>query len=1370
MEDLQNFLAEQTVLIQQLTQQLVKKESSEDKMESLLDKLARNITEFTYDPENDLVFETWYARYEDLFLVDGKSLDDAARVRLLLRKISTSAHSRYVNYILPQHPRDISFENTVKMLTNIFGKKTSLFYTRSKCLQLVKSGTDDFIAYAGHVNRACEQFKLKDLTEDQFKCLIFVSGLHSSQYNDIRTKILSKLETDVAITLNSITEQCQQLANIKHDTNMIEAKDASSINAIKNSSHKHTERTNSSADSSSVPRTPCWFCGGLHFKRDCTYSNHKCAKCNKIGHKDGYCKAPSSSSSSSSSTTTTKNSGQREKSKRSSETQNRNKNRSSNAHSISIVNKVETPGKRKFISVYINNIPVELQFDTACDITIISKALWHEIGSPTLDNTTHIAKSASGQSISLLGEFKCSIAIQNRSAHGTCVVSKMDLNLFGINWMDKLQLWDLSINTICNHIEIVKVKAVQQHQSSVEWIKSLQNSFPTVFTSNLGKCNKVLAHLTLKADAKPIYRPKRPAPYAVMTDIENELSRLVDTGIISPVDFSPWAAPIVAVRKANGTLRICGDFSTGLNDALEPHQYPLPLPEAIFATLSAGKIFSQLDFADAYLQISVDERSRQLLTINTHRGLFEYNALPFGIKSAPGIFQQTMDQMLAGINGAVAYLDDIIITGKDEAEHRSNLFAALERIKEYGFTLNINKCHFSLPQIKYLGAIIDAHGRRPDPAKIDAINRMPPPTDIATLRSFLGGLSYYGAYIKNMRELRSPLDELLKKGTAWHWSKDCQKSFENAKKILRSDLLLTHFNPSLPIIVAADASMYGIGAVILHRFPDGTQKAISHASRSLTKAEKSYSQIEKEALGIIFAVQKFHRMIYGRTFILQTDHKPLVSIFGAKKGIPVCTANRIQRWALKLLSYTFRIEYISTHQFGHADMLSRLINNQAGPDEEHIVASITLEDDVRAVLNINLSALPVTYEMVQAATAKDDHIQAVIKYMDSQWPRKIEDPFIKQFYLRREALSVVQNCLFYGERLVVPEEFHQRILRQLHKHHPGMERMKALGRSYVYWPYFDRDVKETVRQCEKCSLAAKSPTKTTLSSWPKPQRPWQRVHMDYAGPVNDWYYLVVVDAYSKWPEIYTTKSTTSSSTIAILQTIFARFGNPELLVSDNATQFNSNQFNRFCAENNINRLFSPAWHPQSNGQAERFVDTLKRGLKKLEGQGNPQETLQMFLKGYRSTPNVNVPDAKSPAEAMIGRPLRIELDSLKPKQEDPAIHDHRMESDFNKRHGAKSITFAPGTVVYVKSHKNNHWKWIPGVVISRHGKVCYDVRIDGRIVRVHSNQMRKRNLDAKEHDSSSDTASTLSNPLSPKLPRRTTRIRRPPVRFGHSSS
>lgn len=217
---------------------------------------------------------------------------------------------------------------------------------------------------------------------------------------------------------------------------------------------------------------------------------------------------------------------------------------------------------------------------------------------------------------------------------------------------------------------------------------------------------------------------------------------------------------------------------------------------------------------------------------------------------------------------------------------------------------------------------------------------MPEPYNVTTLRSFLVAINYYSRFISNMHVLRRPLDNLLKKDSKWNWSSKCQEFFDQFKRILTSKLLLTHDNPQHEIIVAADASNEGLGACILHRFSDFTVKAISHASRSLTEAERKYSQIEKEALAIIFAITKFHRMIFGRQFILQTDRKPLLQIFGSKKGIPAYTANRLQRWTLQLLSYNFKIEYIKTNEFGHADVLSRLISHQHRPKEDFIIVSV----------------------------------------------------------------------------------------------------------------------------------------------------------------------------------------------------------------------------------------------------------------------------------------------------------------------------------------------------------------------------------------------------------------------------------------------
>ncbi|PIO77827.1 reverse transcriptase [Teladorsagia circumcincta] len=336
---------------------------------------------------------------------------------------------------------------------------------------------------------------------------------------------------------------------------------------------------------------------------------------------------------------------------------------------------------------------------------------------------------------------------------------------------------------------------------------------------------------------------------------------------------------------------------------------------------------ADLDLAEAYLQLEVVDDSKQLLTINTHQGLYRFNRLPFRVKPAPGIFQQCIDALIAGLDGTAAYLDDILVTGRTIDEHNTRLDAVFQRIQDYGFRVRLEKCSFLQTQIKYLGFVINAQGRRPDPDKVKAIQKMPAPNDVSQLRAFLGLINFYGNFVKDLHNLRAPLDALTKKDAVYTWTPECQSSFNKIKAILNSDLLLTHYDPNLPIIVAADASNYGIGATLSHRLPNGSEKVVYHASRCLTPAQKNYSQIEKEALALIFAVQKFHRFVHGRHFTLKTDHKPLVAIFGNKKGIPVYSANRLQRWATMLLNYDFAIDValISTGGLRHRQRRCRCI-------------------------------------------------------------------------------------------------------------------------------------------------------------------------------------------------------------------------------------------------------------------------------------------------------------------------------------------------------------------------------------------------------------------------------------------------------------
>lgn len=292
--------------------------------------------------------------------------------------------------------------------------------------------------------------------------------------------------------------------------------------------------------------------------------------------------------------------------------------------------------------------------------------------------------------------------------------------------------------------------------------RDLKKNFPKVFEKGLGLA-KIKAKLILKPEVNPVFCRARPVPYSARELVENELNRLESIGVIKKVEYTEWAAPMVVVMKPNGQVRICCDYSTGLNDCLMSNQHPLPLPEDIFATLDGGEIFSQLDFSDAYLQIELDEESREFCSINTHKGTYQFQRLPFGVKSGPGIFQSIVDRMLDGLEFAKGYIDDVIIVSRNIEEHREHIEEVFKRISDFGFRIKLEKCSFFKPSIKYLGFIIDKDGRRPNPSHIKAISEMPKPNNISTLRSFLGLVNYYQSFVNNMRFIRKPLDDLLKK-------------------------------------------------------------------------------------------------------------------------------------------------------------------------------------------------------------------------------------------------------------------------------------------------------------------------------------------------------------------------------------------------------------------------------------------------------------------------------------------------------------------------------------------------------------------------------------------------------------------------------
>ena len=1292
--DLKQMLQAQMRLMETLTAHLSSlSASSATRDQPSIDHIGRNIPEFIYDSDAGVTFDSWFKRHEDVFSIELSGREDVTKVRLLLRKLGPAEHVRYSNYILPAEPLSKSFDDTISTLKKIFGDNSSLFNTRFHCLQLVKRDVDDFVTYAGIVNKECSRFQLGTLSEDQFRCLIFICGLQSPGYSDIRTRLLQMIDQQPLVKLQQIVEECERLISLKRDSALIQQpeKKPQVINAV-SSTKPAPNPVTPKPNSQPRPPYPCRLCGDWHFHRLCPFRQHRCQKCGQLGHKEGFCKRIPSPN----------------------KTENPPKPRrwfpprpKVRSNALLTTFQLNASHRRKFVTVCINGIQARLQLDTASDITIISRKLWSMLGKPTIEPSSLQATSACGGSVHLVGLLRCSVSFRDTTYAGVCYICESGLDLLGLDWLEQLGMLDLPIRLICNHVHSPEVPLQLSQQ--------LVKQFAAVFRDELGLCTSTQATLHPLPDCRPVFRPKRPVPYAALPLLEQELTRLEQSGVIVPVSYSAWAAPIVVVKKANGTIRVCGDFSTGLNAALKTHCYPLPLPEDIFTMLNGGTYFAKLDLADAYFQIEVAPESRELLTINTHRGLFQYTRLPFGVKTAPAIFQQVIDTIISGLLGTAAYMDDVILMGRSADELKERIAAVLKRFEDHGLRLRPDKCQFFLSSIKYLGYIFDAKGRHPDPENIRAIQRMPPPSDVTTLRSFLGLVSYYSAFLPALHNARAPLNRLLQKDSSWNWSSECERAFVQLKSMLSSDLLLTHYDPSFPIVVAADASNYGVGAVISHVLPDGTEKPVAHVSRTLNAAEKNYGQIEKEALAIIFAVKKFHKYLWGRRFTLLTDHKPLLSIFGSKKGIPVYSANRLQRWATILLGYDFSIQYRHTESFGQADGLSRLIQHKQPEAEDLVIASMAIEEDTRQQLSDAIRGIPVTAADIKCATASDPILCQVVKYTRTHWPPGPFTGELHQFFCRRDSLAVVDSCLMFSDRVVVPAALRPIVLRQFHSGHPGISRMKAVARSYAYWPGMDNQIADVVKQCSSCQQAAKLPAHHEPVPWEQPTRAWSRLHIDFAGPLKGIYYLVVVDAYSKWPEVIPMQTATTGTTIAALRRIFGQHGLPDTIVSDNGTQFSSAQFKDFCIRAGIQHIHSPPYHPQSNGQAERFVDTFKRALLKSRGEGNTEEILQEFLLAYRTTPSPTVPEGRTPAEALMGRKLRTVHSALIPVEPLPQLNDQANQGGFTI-----------GSTVYARDYRPGKENWAEATIASRRGKVLYDVKVGDDVWVRHKNQMRGR--------------------------------------------
>ena len=637
--------------------------------------------------------------------------------------------------------------------------------------------------------------------------------------------------------------------------------------------------------------------------------------------------------------------------------------------------------------------------------------------------------------------------------------------------------------------------------------------------------------------------------------------------------------------------------------------------------------------------------------------------------------------ILEGLEGVLCLVDDVLVFGSDQQEHDRRLRGVLERLNKARVTLNAEKCAFSRKEIKFLGHVVNHRGVHPDPDKTTAIQMMPKPKDVSELRRFLGMINQFNKFSPRIADLTQPLRELLSARNVWQWSPKHDLAFAALKQVITKPSTLALYNPQVATKISTDASSYGLGAVLLQE-EQGSWKPVAFASKALTETEQRYAQIEKEALAIVWACNKFSTFILGLHFEIETDHKPLVPLLSTKHldTLPP----RILRFRLQMARYDYAIHHSPGKSLLTADTLSRAPHNMDQPGED----TPTTDSDVEAFVNALVSFTPITSPALnryRIEQRRDPVCTSLSTFCREGWPNKQMLPeSLKAYWFVRNELSIGDGLLLFGCRIIVPSSLQTMTLQKLHEGHLGIQRCRLRAKMAVWWPGLNKQICRIIQNCQVCTKRNQPHTEPMLSPT-LPMYPWQKVSSDLF-TLKGRNYLLIVDSFSRFPEVVQLSSTSSQTVIGILKSVFAQFGIPEILVTDNGPQYASKHMAEFAKSYGFQHTTSSPYYPQGNGQAERTVKTVKTLIQ------NADDPFLALL-NYRATP---LPWCNlSPAELLFGRRIRTTIPQL-PCQMVPSWPylqkfrtsdeeaKQRQKENYDLRHGVKPLPeLEHGTEVWV---------------------------------------------------------------------------------------
>ena len=1233
-----------------------------------------------------LRWEVWYQMFQDHLVGCGaEHLPENRRLALLRSSLGTEGY-RICSELCPN---DLSFDQTVTRLANRFAPKQSRIYSRAQFNRRLQHSHENCLQFSTELRTLVAKCSYADDITNELVRDRFVAGLSNDRIRERLFLEKDDLSMDDALNLalnfeRATTESRQVTSSTSSTASTTKVQALSHRRPSMRQNQSPYRRPSQSSTRSSSKGTSsfrnegnfknahkplpnmqnkCYRCGNARHSNQqrCPAIGVTCRKCGKIGHFDKVCLSSSSTASStttSSSTSSTKH-----------------------ASNIAVLSAdtSESTADFKFIECRIAGRNISLLLDLGAKVSILHKSFVFGLRPREIIRPSSIRlKTYTGTPVPTIG------VVQLPVQQGTTAVDSFPFHVVhnGRNIMG---------------IDLFNALGYKITSSTGDAINSLESGnryhllakYPELLnTDSKKKLNYFFHKPNIDPNIPPVAEPLHRLPLSMLSKVDDKLIAMESDGILKKVDSSPWVSNAVIVPKANDDIRICLGCKNP-NKAIIPDRYPLPTVDELNGLFYGATKFTKIDLKAGYWQVPLHEDSQYVTTMITHRGLYQWTRVPFGLNSAPSCFQKIIRTILEGCPRTTNFIDDIVVAGVGTVDHDRNLDMVLHRLHEYNATINFDKSKFCVDTIDFVGFTISKDGVLPLQSNVDALLKITPPTNIKELHSFLGTANFYLKFVRNFADISEPMRRLLRKDTPWNWTDECQRGFERVKSEIASNRVLAHFDVDSKTIVSTDASGVAVGAV-LSQIQHGTERPVAFASRTLNEHERAYSVGEREALACIWACEHWHYYLYGRKFTLRTDHSSLTSLLAA--STTGRRPMRLLRWAERLHQYDYDILYRPGKENIVPDFLSRP-SSTALPTASTDAESLADHSLISTVFGSS-TLHAITPTELADATKADNLLQLIKTFIQKGWSKsKPNSPELRAFYDVKDELTVVDECLFRNFRAIIPASLRSRILELVHEGHCGIVKAKQRARETIWWPGIDHHVEEFIRRCDACIVADKGGRRQLnppVKPIPFPQKPWSKLALDILGelhgtPAHARYLLVLIDLHSKWPEVRAVTHVTSSTVNLFLSDVFARWGLPEEIITDNGRQFVSREFEEFLSQLGIAHCKTALYHPQANGAVERFNRVLKEGIRAGKSEGKSFDTiLRSTLANYRST--VHSTTGTSPAELISGRKMRMPLDLLR-------LHPHSPSVHFSLPSTSTSSTSTPDSDQSLRAHVSHRQRY-----------------------------------------------------------------------------